>query len=99
MPPSGTKAAETQGGKLRFFCLLWLAGLAMRETLLVVPPIIPQIHEDLRMSETQIGLLIGNEPARRAYLKHGFRHADEKRDPEFEAAVGCPGLERLLRPL
>jgi MFS transporter, CP family, cyanate transporter len=59
MPPSGTKAADTQGGKLRFFCLLWLAGLAMRETLLVVPPIIPQIHEDLRMSETQIGLLIG----------------------------------------
>ena len=31
----------------------------MRETLLVVPPVIPLIHEDLRMSETQIGLLIG----------------------------------------
>jgi CP family cyanate transporter-like MFS transporter len=46
-------------GTLRFFCLLWLAGLAMRMTLLVVPPVIPLIHEDLRMSETQIGLLIG----------------------------------------
>lgn len=59
MPPAGTKAAATLAGTLRFFCLLWLAGLAMRMTLLVVPPVIPLIHEDLRMSETQIGLLIG----------------------------------------
>src|SRR6516164_4606797 len=59
MPPAGTKAAETLAGTLRFFCLLWLAGLAMRMTLLVVPPVIPLIHEDLPMSETQIGLLIG----------------------------------------
>jgi MFS transporter, CP family, cyanate transporter len=47
------------GGVARFLCLLWLAGVAMRMTLLVVPPIIPLIHEELRMSETQIGLLIG----------------------------------------
>ena len=59
MPPAGTPAAKAFGGTLRFFCLLWLAGLAMRMTLLVVPPVIPLIHEDLRMSETQIGLLIG----------------------------------------
>ncbi|MGB7101212.1 MAG: MFS transporter, partial [Xanthobacteraceae bacterium] len=31
----------------------------MRMTLLVVPPIIPLVHQDLHMSETQIGLLIG----------------------------------------
>ena len=59
MPPAGTPAATAFGGTLCFFCLLWLAGLAMRMTLLVVPPVIPLIHEDLRMSETQIGLLIG----------------------------------------
>jgi CP family cyanate transporter-like MFS transporter len=59
MLPAGTKATATLAGTLRFFCLLWLAGLAMRMTLLVVPPVIPLIHEDLRMSETQIGLLIG----------------------------------------
>jgi CP family cyanate transporter-like MFS transporter len=59
MPPAGTLVAKTFGDTLRFFCLLWLAGLAMRMTLLVVPPVIPLIHEDLRMSETQIGLLIG----------------------------------------
>jgi CP family cyanate transporter-like MFS transporter len=59
MLPAGTKATATLAGTLRFFCLLWLAGLTMRMTLLVVPPVIPLIHEDLRMSETQIGLLIG----------------------------------------
>ena len=58
MPPAGTPPPPL-AGTLRFFCLLWLAGLAMRMTLLVVPPVIPLIHEDLRMSETQIGLLIG----------------------------------------
>lgn len=31
----------------------------MRLTLLAVPPVIPPIHEELHMSETQIGLLIG----------------------------------------
>lgn len=43
----------------RVLCLLWLAGVAMRMTLLAVPPVIPLIHEELGMSETQIGLLIG----------------------------------------
>jgi CP family cyanate transporter-like MFS transporter len=39
--------------------LLWLAGLAMRLPLLVVPPVIPLIHDDLHMSETQVGALMG----------------------------------------
>ena len=47
------------GGAAKLLCLLWLAGVAMRMTLLTVPPVIPLIHEELRMSETQIGLLIG----------------------------------------
>jgi len=47
------------GGLARFFCLLFLAGVAMRITLLAVPPVIPLLHEELHMSETQIGLLIG----------------------------------------
>jgi MFS transporter, CP family, cyanate transporter len=60
MPPSHDHAAGPSVGRLlRFLCLLWLAGVAMRMTLLAVPPVIPLIHEDLRMSETQIGLLIG----------------------------------------
>jgi translation initiation factor 4G len=43
----------------------------------------------------QIGVLIGNTPAQRAYEGVGFRVLDEKRDPDFEAALGAPGIRRL----
>lgn len=46
---------------------------------------------------SQLLLLIGNEPAQRAYEKFGFRIVDEKRTAEFEAAIGCPGLARMER--
>jgi GNAT superfamily N-acetyltransferase len=46
----------------------------------------------------QIGVLIGNTPAQRAYESVGFKVVDEKRHPDFERALGCPGLRRLLRP-
>ena len=39
--------------------LLWLAGNGMRMTILAVPPLIPLIHDDFRMSETEIGVLAG----------------------------------------
>jgi MFS transporter, CP family, cyanate transporter len=39
--------------------LLWLAGNGMRLTILAVPPLIPLIHQDLRMSETEVGILAG----------------------------------------
>src|SRR4051812_18316031 len=39
--------------------LLWIAGNGMRLTILAVPPIIPFIHDDLHMSETQVGILSG----------------------------------------
>jgi MFS transporter, CP family, cyanate transporter len=39
--------------------LLWLAGAAMRIPLLAVPPVIRLIHDDLHMTETEVGLLIG----------------------------------------
>jgi CP family cyanate transporter-like MFS transporter len=39
--------------------LLWLAGNGMRMTILAVPPLIPLIHRDLDMSETEIGILAG----------------------------------------
>jgi len=45
----------------------------------------------------QITVLIDNIAAQRAYEGVGFRVADEKRDPTFEAAVGSPGIRRLLR--
>jgi CP family cyanate transporter-like MFS transporter len=41
------------------FVLLWLAGAGLRVTVLAVPPVIPMIHADLRLSETEIGILTG----------------------------------------
>jgi CP family cyanate transporter-like MFS transporter len=40
-------------------CLLWLGGITLRVTILAVPPVIPLIHDDLHLSETQVGLLMG----------------------------------------
>jgi CP family cyanate transporter-like MFS transporter len=44
---------------LRCLALLWIAGNGMRLTILAVPPVIPFIHDDLHMSETQVGILSG----------------------------------------
>jgi translation initiation factor 4G len=48
-------------------------------------------------AQAQIAVLIGNTPAQRAYEGVGFRVADEKTHPDFERAIGCPGIRRLLR--
>ncbi|HEV2160817.1 MAG TPA: MFS transporter [Stellaceae bacterium] len=37
--------------------ILWLAGIGLRLTVLAVPPVIPLIHGELHMSETEIGTL------------------------------------------
>ena len=39
--------------------LLWLVGIALRLTILAVPPVIPIIHDELGLSATQIGVLTG----------------------------------------
>jgi CP family cyanate transporter-like MFS transporter len=44
---------------VRALLLLWLAGVALRLTILAVPPVIPLIHDDLHLSETQVGILSG----------------------------------------
>jgi hypothetical protein len=46
-PPSAG-GGPYAGRLLRLLCLLWLAGLAMRVTVLAVPPVIPLIHRDRR---------------------------------------------------
>jgi CP family cyanate transporter-like MFS transporter len=52
LPPS-------HGYLLKCVALLWLAGVALRLTVLAVPPVIPQIHTDLNLSETAVGILTG----------------------------------------
>ncbi|MGH6682990.1 MAG: CynX/NimT family MFS transporter [Pseudolabrys sp.] len=51
-PPSQTRFLGT-------LLLLWLAGTALRLTILAVPPVIPLIHDELRLNATQVGILTG----------------------------------------
>lgn len=57
------------------------------------------IEEGRRRGHTrfQIGVLIGNTPAQRAYEGVGFSVVEEKRDPAFEATFGTPGIRRMQR--
>jgi GNAT superfamily N-acetyltransferase len=47
----------------------------------------------------QVSFFIGNSRAERAYAKAGFAFAEEKRAPEFEAAMGIPGITRFTRDI
>jgi MFS transporter, CP family, cyanate transporter len=42
--------------------LLWIAGAGLRVTILAVPPLIRLIHDDLGLTETQVGILTGLPP-------------------------------------
>src|ERR1700735_4851146 len=60
MPSTGNSAdSHSSGGLLKLLFLLFLAGVAMRMTILAMPPVIPLVHDQLHMSETQVGLLVG----------------------------------------
>jgi ribosomal protein S18 acetylase RimI-like enzyme len=50
-------------------------------------------------TQASISFLIGNDPAERCYAKAGFAHAEEKRDPAFEALIGAPGFRRFARAI
>ncbi len=49
----------TRARFLNALLLLWLAGVALRLTILAVPPVIPLIHDELNLSATAIGILTG----------------------------------------
>jgi MFS transporter, CP family, cyanate transporter len=44
---------------LNSLLLLWLSGTALRFTILAVPPVIPIIHDEMNLSATQVGILVG----------------------------------------
>ena len=46
-----------------------------------------------------VGVLMGNDRAQRAYEKAGFEVVWEKTDPAFESAYKCPGIRLLLRAI
>lgn len=47
----------------------------------------------------QVSFFISNTPAQGAYEKVGFQVLDEKRHPDFQREIGCPGIVRMLRHL
>ncbi|MBL6854377.1 MAG: GNAT family N-acetyltransferase [Alphaproteobacteria bacterium] len=47
----------------------------------------------------QISFFMGNDPAERAYTKAGFAFAEQKTAPDFEAALGIPGIKRFARDI
>jgi translation initiation factor 4G len=49
--------------------------------------------------QAQVSFFIGNTPGERAYQKAGFKYLDEKRHPDFERAIGSPGMIRYVRDL
>ena len=54
-----------------------------------------QVGRDEAFTRAQIGYMLGNEPAIRAYEKVGFEWVEDHRSRVFEAALGCPGLGRM----
>jgi MFS transporter, CP family, cyanate transporter len=59
MTSSPLRDGPTVGSLLTLLLLLWLAGVALRMTILAMPPVIPLVHVELGLSETQVGFLIG----------------------------------------
>lgn len=53
----------------------------------------------LGFSTAQLNLYIGNFAAQRIYEKAGFQLVEKCTDPGFEAALGCPGIARMVLAL
>jgi CP family cyanate transporter-like MFS transporter len=56
-PPAA--AMSSTAHLVRLLALLWLAGTATRLTILAIPPVLPLIRDELRMTEAQVGFLVG----------------------------------------
>src|SRR6202044_2383059 len=59
MTTQGVETARGSAHVLTCAALLWIAGNGTRLAILAVPPLIPLIHGDLHMSETEVGILAG----------------------------------------
>ena len=60
-PTNESRPAPAQQGAFALL-LLWLAGACLRITVLAIPPVIPLLHRDLNLSETDIGWLSSLPP-------------------------------------
>jgi len=84
------------------WCIEFVATLPQHRRLGLVDALMGQAIQrgvDQKCSLAQIQILIGNDPAQKAYEKAGFTVYDERRSQEFQAATGSPGFRRLVRRL
>jgi ribosomal protein S18 acetylase RimI-like enzyme len=54
-----------------------------------------ELGREQGFARAQIGYLLGNVPAKRAYERVGFKWVDEHCHPSFEADYGSPGIARM----
>jgi CP family cyanate transporter-like MFS transporter len=59
MPSPPSAGAARSDNVLLPLLLLWLTGIALRLTILAVPPVIPLIHDQFNLTATQVGILTG----------------------------------------
>ncbi len=57
--PQSPSPDQSRAELSRRLALLWLGGVAARLPILAIPPVIPLIHDDLHLSETEVGFLVG----------------------------------------
>ena len=57
--PQSPSPDPSRAELFRLLALLWLGGVASRMPILAIPPVIPLIHDDLHLSETAVGFLVG----------------------------------------
>jgi CP family cyanate transporter-like MFS transporter len=57
--PQLSSPDQTRPDLFRLLALLWVGGAAARIAVLAIPPVIPLIHDDLHLSETEVGFLVG----------------------------------------
>jgi MFS transporter, CP family, cyanate transporter len=60
-PANQTRPALAEQGAFALL-LLWLSGVCLRVTVLALPPVIPLLHRDLNLSETDVGWLSSLAP-------------------------------------
>lgn len=58
-----------------------------------------EIAKEQGISHAQVTLFIGNDAAERIYVSAGFHLAKERRDAQFEARSGAPGIRQYLKEL
>src|SRR5437016_547515 len=76
--------------------LLWLAGVALRLSILAVPPVIALIQSDLRLSGTEVGVLSGLPLVLIAILTLALAPARKPPAPSAPAALWWPDWRNPL---